>query len=329
MSLLASVAIPFNILVLILIAPVFVAEKLHREHVRSNNQKRTKYLLWGVFVTNTTYQVWSIVLSMICVECAVLWAAAYSTRSLLKGTNLLFLVHRAKVAQGMDPILSMMWFEKVFPSIIILQMVGFIGATIYEAAYGQEHHCRSYPDSNTLRVCITDHSDEDSFRIAAFFVGMDFFITALLITLFAVPLLRVYQTDLGILNDNQLRQRGKVKRLLIWSIAMTFINQVTSIMAVVYMLYRSGGIRSTIMYIVWAFGQADPAFNVWTSWLMITPNREFLRSQICCCKSDGKGDLRSVRPSFAIHDPDFLRMRTEEMIASSVTDVKLESTDAT
>lgn len=280
MKLTASVAITLNILVLLLALPVFLLEKVNHKSDRSRNAKRTKRLLYGVLISNVTYHLWWIILLFICTQCAALRTGAYATRSLLKGINLMFLLHRAKLAQGLRPIFSTKWFEKVFPCTIVGYTVMLIGGTIYGVGV---YRYESYPDTNALQTCtpVRDDEDDNFEGIGLLAIGWDLLITAAMLTLFVVPLYRVYKTDLGVLNTNQLKQRLKLKKLLLWSIVMTFINQVTSALAVAAMIYQYNS-ESKAIYVVWAIGQFDPAFNIWTSWLMITRNRAFVQRSLFC-----------------------------------------------
>ena len=315
----ASLAVTFNTFVLLITIPVFLMEKLNHKIDRSHNARHTNHLLFAVLIPNTLYQVWCVILAFVCAECKVLFITAYITRSVAKGANLMFLIHRAKLAQGMDPLFSIKWFEKVFPSCIAVYTTMLIGFTIY--GVGQEvYHCESYSDADALQICRLGHDgDAESHGIAAMAIGWDLLITTFLITLFVVPLYRVYKADLGILNANQLRQRGKLKRLLIWSIMMTFINQVTSAMAVANMVYESN-----VIYAVWVIGQSDPAFNVWTSWLMISRNRQFVAQSLCRDQiqehASRAASVLSDIPSTTNHSR-FLRMITGERGDDSIREI--------
>ena len=108
-------------------------------------------------------------------------------------------------------------------------------------------------------------------------IFVDAVLTSFLVILFVVPLYGVYRQDLGTLNDDQLRQRMKLKRLLIWCVVLTFLNQVTSIFFLIPALHQS-----TAVSILFLIGKLDPPINVWTSWLMIARNRQYLQ-RVCCC----------------------------------------------
>lgn len=328
MELPASLSVPFDMIILLIIVSVFVAEKLNHKPNRSSNAKRTTYLMRGVMVSHATWQVLSIILAITCVHCQASWAAAWSIRAVMKGITLLFLGHRAKLAQGMVPILSKKWFEKIIPRFIIAQMFCMVLSSIY-AAYTDEFQCTLYPDDDNLEFCTTaENASEDSNIIGWIFILFDFWVTGFLMTLFAVPLRRMYRADLGILNANQLKQREKLKELLSWSIVLTAINQVTSIVAVIYLMYRWGDTQSNGMYALWAIGQSDAGFNVWTSWLMLSRNRQYLQRCVCCRKIGGlqksaaaTSDLTDV--SSGVDRRRFERMTSQGSAVRDVSEVTL------
>ena len=98
------------------------------------------------------------------------------------------------------------------------------------------------------------------------------------------------------MNHNQQRQRKKLKELLIWSVVMTFINQVSSIFLTIPFVFPSKFTWS-VLYMI---GQFDPAVNIWTTWLMITSNRQHLR-RLCAfiCRKDNEVSAMRKRQSMS------------------------------
>ena len=197
----------------------------------------------------------------------------------MKAMNALFLIRRAKLAQGMQPILRAKCFDRILP-ICISTLFGLLAiVTPVENLSSVVWECQSYPDTNVFHHCwkseITEEEDESRQKQMSVFLCVDFFITAFLLTLFVVPLYRVYKTNLGMLNENQQKQRAKLRNLLIWSVVLTFINQVTTTFFAFFIFGSSTGITALL-----TVGKMDPVINVWTSWLMITRNRQYLRKKL-------------------------------------------------
>ena len=269
----------FDWIIFLLIFPVFVLDRIRRTRARSRDAKRTKYLMMGVLISNAAFQMCVMVNSMTCTDCNISNAVILGTRVLLKTMNRLFLIHRAKLAQGMAPILSKKWFEKILPSIVTAWMCFQLFGAGY-SAMDQTFLCSLYSDSEMFSFCwnanLGIYNESESRRMAVA-LTVDLLWTSFLSALFIVPLHRVYRADLGVMNDNQLRQRLKLKRLLYWSVALTFLNQVTSTFYFLHIVHRSSA--TLLMGMI---GKLDPPINVWTSWLMITRNRLFLQRWVCC-----------------------------------------------
>merc|ERR1712202_119170 len=116
-------------------------------------------------------------------------------------------------------------------------------------------------------------------------------ITVFLVSLFVVPLYRIIQTDLGTLNDRQRAGRMRLRRLLEWSVALTFLHLFSSnAMVLVHLLYKNEFSK--------LFDPFDQAINVWTSMLMMRRNRGYLKQVCCHCKwAQGSGSLSSSQRS--------------------------------
>ena len=283
-----DVSVP--IIVLLLIIPVLVIEWLHRNEGRSSrNGRRTQRLLFGVIIANTTFALATLLSWTVCLHCPGQITSFFVTRLIMKAMNALFLIHRAKLAQGMQPILRAKCFDRILP-ICISTFFGILALFApVESLFNVVWECQSYRDTNVFHNCwkseVTEEEDEFKRKQMGVFLCVDFFITAFLLMLFIVPLYRVYKTNLGMLNENQQKQRAKLRNLLIWSVVLTFINQVTSSFFGVHVVFGS----STGITALLTVGKMDPFINVWASWLMITRNRQYLRNklQIRCCSTSG------------------------------------------
>ena len=272
----ASEAIPLSIGVWILLLPILVIETFHRSPVHHKDSKRTRWLLIAVTASNAAHQLSFMFRYFSCSHCELLTTMWGDTRALLKCFNWLFVIHRAKLAQAMQPILSQRCFEVILPCIIITIAIGFL-YSITTSNFEQKWICSSYEDWEDLQFCITAEGGQTKGIVAAA-MGLDGFITISMMALFVVPLYRVSNSGLGVMNDHQRKQRRRLRKLLIWSIVLTFVNQATSILVLIHFLHSS-----KFTHILWQIGQFDPPLNVWTSWLMLNRNREYLRS---ICKRD-------------------------------------------
>ena len=272
------VSMPIIVLLLILVLSVF--ERLNHKVDRSSNGKRTNRMMIGVIISNFVFTSFVLMRLVMCMHCAVQEALVIEARWIMKWFNLQFMIHRAKLAQGMTPILSKKWFNKILPRSITFFTVIFMFFTL-NGVRSSEAICHTYRDIDSIQACWMpggfDNRNGGIKAYATFMLGFDFVLTTFLLILFVVPLYRVYSTDLGALNDNQLRQRKKLRTLLIWSVTMCFINQVTSIF-----FFLSMFADSAVIWVLSRIGKFDPAINVWTSWLMITRNRQYLRQLMRC-----------------------------------------------
>ena len=273
----ATELIPISIAVMLLLIPVLILQATNHEPPRNRRAKHTKWLMLCVMASNTFQQFSFYFEWFLCRYCRVSGAGWGCSRAIVKGFNLTFLLHRAKLAQGMAPVLSRKWFEKILPTFIWLAISGFV-FSIIEVETRMQYICIQYTDWNAIDHCVV-WNEASAKGIAIFAIGLDGAITLGLMTLFITPLYRVYHLDLGVMNDNQLKQRRKLKTLLIWSVALTLINQVTSTLMLIRLVHESEFTK-----ILWMIGLFDPPINVWTSWLMVTRNRRALRRMYISCR---------------------------------------------
>ena len=279
-----SQQLSIQVIVFLLILILVILEKINHKEDGSSNGKRTNRLMIGVIIVNSVFTLCWISYKTVCIHCPVQYVLMVDTRWVMRWFNWQFLIHRAKLAQGMTPILSKKWFTKIFPGIITFVIVLFFFISI-PSGLQKETTCETYKsiDIDVQQCALAYNGINDALKaIAIFFFGFDLVITVFLLTLFVVPLYRVYSTDLGVLNANQLRQRCKLRTLLIWSVTMCLINQITSTLLALPVL---GDTR--VIWVLVDIARFDPAINVWTSWLMITRNRQYLRKvlQCSCCLS--------------------------------------------
>lgn len=150
----AVIVVPAECAILLFILPVLVLDRCGGKRDRSTTGKRTRSLIIAVFITNTIFQITWILRATAChrLDCHVINTALFTSRALLKGTNLIFLIHRAKLVQAMTPILSKKCFEMILPSIIIACTLVFaILAT--PSTLNKDYHCAMYDDSTSVHFC--------------------------------------------------------------------------------------------------------------------------------------------------------------------------------
>ena len=269
----------------LLTVPIFFLDPCGGQSDRNRNAKRTRHLMMAVLISNICFSVWYTIMTTACGPCNVMRALVFSNRTVSRGINMMFLVHRAKLVQGMTPILSKKWFEKIIPVTIAVWM-GLMILCFAPGQLAKEFECIPYVDSEIFQSCWDPKLKEMEESTAVFIVilivvSIDLIMTTIVLCLFVVPLYRVYRVDFGRMNENQLRQRQKLKQVLIWSVILTFTNQATSYL---WFSNTSGTSDASLAKIIMgSIGVLDPPINVWSSWLMVTRNRQKLQ-KICCCK---------------------------------------------
>ena len=320
----------------LLIIPVCVMYLRNHTRGRSRNAKRTNCLMMGVLISSALSALVYMAIWTVCWDCAAESSLYGFVRSIMRGTNLLFMIHRAKLSQGMTPILGVKAFETIMPICMVVPYIFIFVWGAIDLYLTMQPTCTSFADTDLFHTCFTmDNMDYELQRAIMGTVVYEFVISTFLLALFVVPLYRVYRADLGSLNDHQMRQRVKLKDLLIWSVVLCFINQVTS----TFNWFIAFG-QTPVLMTLWTIGKFDPAINVWTSWLMISRNRQYLlkRMKCFCCKAATW--KRSLTQS-AINIPDtpsrtssrnFVRMPNKPSLlaqcgpANNLVDVHLEMT---
>lgn len=297
-SFLVGLSIP-----LLLLLPVGFLDLCFHKSNHSRAAKRTQNLMFSVLISNAVFQLIMITQWIVCLDC-YMWSIFSAISYLMtKAVNWIFLIHRAKLVQGMSPVLSPVWFERRLPFIVATLVVGFT-AYFIPLSFMLDRTCFSYPDTDSIHYCnVTEgaFSGQQPRHHVLYWINIvvDVLWTAFLIALFVIPLRKVYQVNLGRMNTNQLRQRRKLKSLLIWSVIMTVINQVTTI-AIFIPVVLDHTRNRTFFLVIQAIGLLNPPINVWSSWLMIGRNRRYLQKCCCCCC---RGTSRESIQSRGLTDP--------------------------
>ena len=114
----------------------------------------------GVMVFNTMSHLIYMGRWLGCTDCKLLYGSAYVSKAVVKGINMIFLIHRAKLAQGMSPVLSNKWFEKILSAFAGGIVIILIAATI-NSIMALEFICEQGNDWTFLTYC-TRANDEDN-----------------------------------------------------------------------------------------------------------------------------------------------------------------------
>ena len=142
-------SIPVAIVGLIFLLPVFILDKLNQQPIRSQN---ARWLMFCVIASNALHHTTFVVQLLVCTQCKIQYCSWGVTKAILKGFNLLFFIHRANLVQGITPVLSKKWFEKIFPACTVVIISGFIFASI-DAALEIQTECAPYDDWDGLSHC--------------------------------------------------------------------------------------------------------------------------------------------------------------------------------
>jgi len=283
MGLLAVYEIPIIAASFSLVAVVLIIEcqTSRTQPVRSHAGRKTNRLMMATIISNAAIYLLIGFLRFVCLECKFMNILIINCIFICRTINFIFMVHRAKIVQGMTPLLSDNWFDKKLP--IFYVGIGTFCAsimTIFFAVSDITYTCLPYSDTSLLHMCYASSINTSEIigqMCMVLYMLVMVISTFFLISLFVVPLIRIYRTDLGRLNDNQLRSRKKMKILLKWSVSMSCVNLLTSL---IVMLPWKG-------YVLHEVARWDFSFNVLTSWLMVTRNRQTMsrlfRCQCTCC----------------------------------------------
>lgn len=328
----ASFNITFEIFILLLILPVIYLETRNKKRNQSQIAQQTKRLMIAVLLSNCVHQITWIVMMTTCIHCQATAMSMVHTRTILRGINLIFLIHRAKLCQGYKPILSERWFTRTLPAIVAIWHVGLL--TFYTLTMMEkEQVCVWYVDIDALEMCVnldvkfrssfqsfydwlfknaehqhwtTDDMDLD--RIGVYvLVAWDLVVTLFLMILFIVPLYRVYNTDTKIWDENRRKHKEQLQSLQIWSAILAFINQMTSTFFWLFVFGRS----PMIVWLVY-IGSFYIPINVWSSWLMVTRNRQYTKRVCPCCNLQENEE--EVAESSAITDVSIIARNDEDSV---------------
>ena len=281
----ASIYLTFHCfsLMFILLALSFDYINTRNTRIISKNERITKYFMRAIIISNGIFQIIRILEGTIC-ACTAVLCGLVTLLMVCKYTTYGFFVHRAKLAQGMTPICGQKCFEKRLPILMVILFVFWVSLSNYGAIKSSNWKvCIPYEDtSDVIRFC--SKTQVVQVRGILITIAFETILAIALLLLFVVPLYRVYQTDLGSLNEAQKGSRNKLKLLLIWSTSLSFINMASSIIFLIAQGMKPDA--SLLVYI----GSFDPAINVWTSWLMIAQNRRFMKRLQCGQRSFQRGD---------------------------------------
>jgi len=288
----AALILPANAVVFMLVLlPLFLERFNSRTsqefEAGSRKAQKTKILMRAVIFGTTFVGAQNLVRYTACLQCRdYILPLQYNSTVINKGLQSLFLIHRANLVQGMAPVMSKKWFEKILPrcmyGTIILFMVVYT-----KTALETQLSCERYIDESPFRFCAATGGSGSRISIIVGVI-VNTLMVVFFVSLFAIPLYRTSTADIGQLNDKQKRSRNKLKRILIWSVVMTAINQLTTALLIVATLVRNEW--------VFVFMRMDDAINVWTSWAMIKRNRQTLNI-ICRRMQAQTSDQRRERSS--------------------------------
>ena len=280
-------------LLMILVLLLFDCIKSQSNIAYPQQQRITKRFVALLIVFGTCLQSIRILRGSIC-HCAWMVSVDQTLMFLCKFLGYGFFIHRAKLAQALTPMLSVKWFETRLPGMVTAFCL-FLIVSRFVSDIHDEYVCSSYVDADSIGMCF--HKKAPRRMDVWMFIVFDVVFASFLLTLFVVPLYRVHKTDLGALNAAQKASKDKLKRVLIWSVILSFVNMASSTVFIMALgLYPS----ATTMYL----GVFDPAINVWTSWLIPAENREFVEAR----GSMSRTHMRSVMVSMSMRVSNLSRM---------------------
>ena len=150
----ASVVVTLETFIFLLILPVYILDLCSKKRNTSPSAKHTKRLMLAVFLSNGFHQMTLLMYVTTCEYCTAEILLMANSRAILRGINQLFLIHRAKLVQGMRPILSAKWFTTILPTIVLVWTIGCLTfGTVYNITNLRDWHCGSYVDSESLHWC--------------------------------------------------------------------------------------------------------------------------------------------------------------------------------
>eukprot|EP01083_Nonionella_stella_P078845 216025_1 len=190
----------------------------------SSNASYLYKLTTAVVVINLVYSILDLIGARSCFQCNVMVPIKANMYGLSKMTNYLSFLHRAKLSQTVDPMLSIQCFTRVFPGVIIAVCILFLTFMDVSLIIGDSHvGCASWKDAHNVHLCWSPDPG-DIYWIG---VVIDVTMTVILLALFVKPLVNNLQRDLGHLNRGQLEKRQNLIDLLKLYVLLTFINLVS------------------------------------------------------------------------------------------------------
>lgn len=115
------------LLILILCVELYIGT----ERRSSKNKTITRRLMLLLLVSWTIFALIGTADSFFCMHCVATTTVRDNLGIVAKITNQAFFVHRAKLAQGLSPVLPAKCFEKILPAILLTVCIGSMGFVSY------------------------------------------------------------------------------------------------------------------------------------------------------------------------------------------------------
>eukprot|EP01083_Nonionella_stella_P175127 608955_1 len=227
-----------------------------------------------IVVLNLMYSIIDAILSRVCFQCNVMVPIRTNLFIIAKVSNYLWFIHRAKLSQGLNPLLSENCFTKVLPRIvIIIGCIYCIGMDVSVILGSGGLVCTHWEDADTERACYAKEEGMSLYFIGAAF---DIMLTLFLLALFVKPLMDNINRDLGELNRKQLKEKQHLAYLLKCYVLLTFINLGTTDISVI-------GHAFARQYPIFVYGLVlDPAINSVTIVIMLNTQAIERITSKCC-----------------------------------------------
>ncbi|ETO36653.1 hypothetical protein RFI_00408 [Reticulomyxa filosa] len=188
--------------------------------------------------------------------------------------SLLFLLQRAKLAHTMTPLFSDKYFNKIFPSIVVIIWLVLCGSLVttpgkpghlVRNSSGQAGLSNSHCEANKVK------QSRITFLIGA---GVITVVVAFFVSLFLYPICKLMNTKKELLCDAITVSRTQFKQVLFWSLLLSTVSLFISLLTMtVWPLYEQ--------YLFFV-PHLDYFFDSFCTFLLLGRNRAFL-GDICCC----------------------------------------------
>ena len=248
-----------------------------RNQSLTKNEQITNNIILLIILINLINTILQIIECIDCIQCKLIVPFRATTYIFARNINYIFFVHRATMSQSPTSIFSKKHSQKILIIIIMFISILMCIGTAYSTST-TNIQCIQYKDKYLtkwiLSRCQTMIGNQIEIGVISI-ICADILITIFLLYLHCKPLIEIYKLDFGQLNQTQIRAKKKVKTLLICTIILTFINLVSSNIA----LFGSRILRLNIFICFYGF---DPSINVLTTVLIKRKNRNYLKSHCFC-----------------------------------------------